>query len=112
MPARGRRPARKQHDDYAEMTGILPGYIKPADVAWFSDHHHNAAGENVPYAYSYLFSYALDLPPGAKSITLPKNSNVRIFAVSVANTNPDLTPVQPLYDTLHRSEPTTIAAAH
>lgn len=112
MPARGRRPARKQHDDYAEMTGILPGYIKPADVAWFSDHHRNAAGENVPYAYSYLFSYALDLPPGAKTITLPKNTNVRIFAVSVANTNPDLTPVQPLYDTLHRSEPTTIAAAH
>jgi alpha-mannosidase len=106
MPARGRRPAGKRHDDYAEMTGILPGYIKPADVAWFSDHHHNAAGENVPYAYSYIFSYALDLPPGAKTITLPKNTNVRIFAVSVANTNPELTPVQPLYDTLHRSEPT------
>jgi alpha-mannosidase len=94
------------------MTGILPGYVKRADVAWFSDHHHDAAGENVPYGYSYLFSYAIDLPTGAKTMTLPKNSNVRIFAVSLANTNPELTPVQPLYDTLHRSEPTTVAAAY
>ncbi len=109
-PARGRRPARKEHDDYAEMTGITPGYIKRADVAWYSDHHHNGAGENVPYAYSYLFSYAIDLPAGAKTITLPKNSNVRIFAVSVSKRNPDVTPVQPLYDTLHHSEPATMAA--
>ena len=42
------------HDDYGEMTGIKPGYIKRADLAWYCSHHHNAAGENVPYRYSYL----------------------------------------------------------
>lgn len=108
-PATPRRPARTQRDEYAEMTGIKPGYIKRADLAWYCSHHHNAAGEDVPYGYSYLFAYAIDLPPGAQSITLPKDDKIRIFAISVADENPQVRPVQPLYDTLGRSEPTTEA---
>jgi alpha-mannosidase len=38
-------------------------------------------------------------------MTLPKNDKIRILAVSVAQENPDLEAVQPLYDTLGRSEP-------
>jgi alpha-mannosidase len=79
------QPARTEHDDYAEMTGIKPGYIKRADLAWYCSHHHNAAGENVPYAYSYLFAYAMDLPPGAKTITLPGSDKIRVLAISVAD---------------------------
>jgi alpha-mannosidase len=105
VPARGGRPARTNHDDYAEMTGIRPGYIKRANLAWYCSHHHNAAGENVPYAYSYLFAYAMDLPAGAKTITLPQNEKIRVLALSVAAENPEVTPAQPLYDTLGRSEP-------
>jgi alpha-mannosidase len=104
-----RRPARTQHDEYAEMTGIKPGYIKRASLAWYCDHHHNSKGENVPYAYSYLFAYALDLPAGAKTITLPHNDKIRILAISVADEDAELKPVQPLYDTLGRSEPVTVA---
>ena len=88
------------HDNYGEMTGLKPGYIKRADLAWYCDHHHNAAGENVAYAYSYLFGYAIDLPPGAKTIKLPDNDKIRILAISVANENPGVTPAQPLYDVL------------
>jgi alpha-mannosidase len=102
VPARAGRPAETNHDDYAEMTGIQPGYIKRAGLAWYCSHHHNAAGENVPYAYSYLFAYAIDLPAGAKTITLPNNARVRIFAMSVAEENPEVKPAQPLYDTLER----------
>ena len=105
MPARGFRPARMQHDDYAEMSGIRPGYIKRANLAWYCSHHHNAAGENVPYSYSYLFAYPIDLPSGVKKISLPSNDKIRILALSVAEENPDVKPVQPLYDTLGRSEP-------
>ncbi len=104
-PARGLRPARTEHDDYAEMTGIKPGYIKRASLAWYCSHHHNAKGENVPYAYSYLFAYPIDLPTGAKTITLPRNDKIRVLAISVADESPEATPVQPLYDTLGRSEP-------
>ena len=92
------QPARTEHDDYAEMTGIKPGYIKRADLAWFCSHHHNAAGENVAYAYSYLFAYPIDLPSGAKTITLPGNDKIRVLAISVADENPEVKPAQPLYD--------------
>jgi alpha-mannosidase len=100
VPARPGRPARTKRDDYAEMTGIKPGYIKRADLAWYCSHHHNAAGENVPYAYSYLFAYPLDLPSGTKTIRLPNNDEIRILAISVAEENPEVKPVQPLYDLL------------
>jgi alpha-mannosidase len=88
------------HDDYGEMTGLKPGYIKRADLAWYCSHHHNAAGENVSYRYSYLFAYPIDLPAGAKTITLPDNDKIRILAISAANENPTVKPAQPLYDEL------------
>jgi len=88
------------HDDYGEMTGIKPGYIKRAGLAWYCSHHHNAAGENVPYSYSYLFAYPIDLPAGTKTITLPDNDRIRILAISVAEENPAVKSAQPLYDVL------------
>lgn len=88
------------HDDYGEMTGVKPGFIKRADLAWYCSHHHNAAGENVSYRYSYLFAYPIDLPAGAKSIRLPDNDKIHILAMSVANESPETKPAQPLYDVL------------
>jgi len=88
------------HDNYGEMTGLKPGYIKRADLAWYCSHHHNASGQNVAYAYSYLFGYAIDLPPAAKTIRLPNNSRIRILAISLADENPEVRPARPLYDVL------------
>jgi alpha-mannosidase len=89
-----------ENDNYGEMIGLKPGYIKRADLAWYSTHHHDAAGKNVAYSYSYLFGYGIDLPAGAKTLTLPKNADIRILAISVADENPHTHPVQPLYDVL------------
>jgi alpha-mannosidase len=105
QPARPGRPAETEHDDYAEMVGIRPGYIKRAQLAWYCSHHHDAAGKNVAYSYSYLFAYPMELPSGTRSITLPRNDKVRILAISVAQENPAVNAAQPLYDTLGRSEP-------
>jgi len=88
------------NDDYGDMIGLKPGFIKRADLAWYSDHHHNAAGKNVAYGYSYIFGYSIDLPRGAKTLTLPNNDKVRVLAISVADETPELTPAQPLYDVL------------
>ncbi len=88
------------HDNYGDMVGLRPGFIKRADLAWYVSHHHDAAGKNVDYSYSYLFAYSLDLPAGAKTLRLPKNDKIRILAVSVANEDADATPAQPLYDVL------------
>ena len=87
-------------DKYREMTGLKPGFIKRADLAWYCSHHHDAAGKNVDYAYSYLFGYVNDLPLGAKTIKLPNNGSIRILAISVANENPEVKPAHPLYDLL------------
>jgi alpha-mannosidase len=88
------------HGKYGEMTGLTPGFIKRANLAWYASHHHDAQGKNVDYAYSYLFEYAIDLPPAAKTIRLPSNENIRILAVSVADENPEVKPARPLYDEL------------
>jgi alpha-mannosidase len=87
-------------NEYAEMIGIRPGFIKRADIAWFASHRHDAGGANEPYAYSYLFAYALDLPQGAKTLTLPRNPNIRVLAATVVNQNGKAWPAQPLYDVL------------
>ena len=86
-------------EDYLNLE---PGFIKRADVAWYASHHHTAAGLNEPYQYSYLFAYGIDLPAGAKTLTLPDDSRIRILAVSAADEGAQLHPVQALYDVLGR----------
>jgi alpha-mannosidase len=54
----------------------------------------------VAYGYSYIFAYTIDLEPGAKTIQLPDNQNIRVLAISVAEENPEVKAVQPLYDVL------------
>ena len=81
---------------YASMT---PGFIKRAPIAWFASHYHDANGANLPYSYSYLFAYEMDLPAGARTLTLPDNDKIRVFAVTVAHEGAQVRPAQPLYDT-------------
>jgi alpha-mannosidase len=96
--------ARTRINPYAEMLGLRPGFIKRADLAWFASHRHNVDGSAEPYAYSYLFAYAIDVPAGARTLTLPNNDRIRILAVTVADEPWVVTPAQPLYDTLERNE--------
>ncbi len=83
-----------------EYKGLTPGFVKRAPVAWFASHHHTPDGVNEPYAYSYLFAYAIDVPANARTLTLPNNDKIRILAITVADGNPQVVPAQPLYDTL------------
>ncbi len=84
-----------------EFTGqITPGFIKRADIAWYASHRHGADGSNEAYAYSYLFAFPLDLPPGAKTLTLPNNDKIRVLAITVAKDHANAQAAQPLYDVL------------
>ncbi len=90
-----RTPTPRYPEDYA---GLEPGFTKQAALAWYSSHHHTANGLNEPYQYSYLFAYTIDLPAGARTLTLPNNDKIRIMALSVAEDSPRLSPAAPLYD--------------
>lgn len=89
---------QKHPESLPHYAGVTPGFIKRAPIAWFASHYHDANGANVPYAYSYLFAYEMDLPAGAHTLTLPDNDKIRVFAVSVAQERSRLTPAEPLYD--------------
>jgi alpha-mannosidase len=84
---------------------INPGYIKRAPLAWFASHRHLRNGSDQIYFYSYLFKYRLDLPPGAKTLTLPDNARIRLVAATATRNDNDLTEAaRPLSDEL-KSEP-------
>ncbi len=61
---------------------IAPAYVKDVPVAWVGTHRHGARGENEAYVYTHLFRLRIDLPPGAKTLTLPKDDRIRILAVT------------------------------
>jgi len=93
-------PQRMRLDEYAEMTGIQPGFLKPAPVAWYASHRHTADGANEPYSYCYLFAYAFDVPAGAKTLTLPNNDKIRILAITAVEEGPQVSAASVLFDAL------------
>jgi alpha-mannosidase len=83
------------------LAGITPGYIKRDPVAWYADHKRLADGTNDPYRFCYLFRYTIDLPPGTKTLTLPRNGTIRLLAVTVSNApSAETRPAAPLSGTL------------
>ncbi|HEY7089257.1 MAG TPA: glycoside hydrolase family 38 C-terminal domain-containing protein, partial [Tepidisphaeraceae bacterium] len=92
----------------ADMCGLVPGWVKDANVAWFCSHRHHPRNGNEFYQYCYMFSYGFDVPSGTTSLKLPDNPKVRIFAITVAKNAPAaLIASRPMYDNLadHAVEP-------
>lgn len=92
------------YDPGEATVGLVPGYIKRTPVAWFATHHNSPQGDAY-YHYSYIYQLSYDLPAGAKSLTLPNDPRVRVFAVSVASEPGATPPGAPLYDTLADHQP-------
>jgi alpha-mannosidase len=66
------------------LAGLERGYVKPATIAWYADHRRLADGQDDPYAFGYLFRYAIPVPEGAMAVTLPRDGNLRLVAATVA----------------------------
>jgi alpha-mannosidase len=91
------------------LARIDAGYIKRDPVAWYSDHYYTKGGKDALYEYCYLFKYALPVPAGAKTLTLPKNPNIRILAMTAARDPAAGTrPARPLYDDFTGRKPIVI----
>ena len=83
--------------------GVIPGYTKQDNVAFFTTHLHNRTEGNEPYIYGYIFKYAIDLPAGAEEIILPNNPKIKILAMTAAwDENDNTWPATNLFDVLKR----------
>ena len=47
LQQREQRPASPRYPE--DYVGLQPGYVKPADPAWYASHQHTADGLNQPY---------------------------------------------------------------
>lgn len=96
----------------SDIIGLTPGFVKPDEIAWYASHHH-ADDEDAIYRYSYLFRKAIELPESARTITLPDDPRIKIFAACVANVGHTATPARELFDTLadHQQQPPVIEVA-
>ncbi len=68
----------------SEPSEILPAYINLAPVAWAGTHRHTHDGKNDTYKFTYLYAQRVRLQPGAHTLVLPDNSNIKLLAASVA----------------------------
>jgi len=100
--APGAKPQPPRMRTVMEFAGLMPGFTKPAPVAWFASHRHLPDGTNDLYMYSYLFAYAIDLPAGARTLVLPKDEMIKVLAITLTDDPWAVKPVQPLFDTLER----------
>ncbi|MDP4208326.1 MAG: glycoside hydrolase family 38 C-terminal domain-containing protein [Bacteroidota bacterium] len=70
--------------DMANVTAIAEPFAKQGNIAWFASHSHDAyPSKNEAYQYTYLYKYAIAIPNGAKKLTLPQNSAIKVLAVTL-----------------------------
>ncbi len=94
------------------LVGLDPGFAKPETVAWFCSHHHSPKMDEH-YMYSYIFRGTLELPAGAKEITLPSAPSVKVFAITAVRGSHDhAMAVTPLRDMMsnHAASPVRISS--
>jgi len=101
----GQHYGRVLYFNNLKVASITNAFTKRDNIAWYASHRHTPEA-NDTYQYSYLFKYEIALPKGTRSITLPKNNKIKIFAVTVAdNKNEDVIPLQLLYDDFRNDKP-------
>jgi alpha-mannosidase len=89
---------------YNNPLGTLPN-IKRDPIAWVATHRHTPTANNA-YDFIYLFKYRIDLPAGVSNptLTLPNNSNIIIYAMTLSNnSNDDTAPATLFYDSASSS---------
>ena len=67
--------------------GHSEAFLKDATIAHIGTHRHQGDTGNLPYDFSYMYMVSLDIPAGARTVTLPENPNVAVFAMT-ASDNP------------------------
>ncbi|MDP4185270.1 MAG: glycoside hydrolase family 38 C-terminal domain-containing protein [Bacteroidota bacterium] len=94
-------------EDMSGVTSIDKPFSKQDNIAWFASHRHvDYPSANDAYQYSYIYKYEIQLPKGAKTITLPNDNKIKIFAVTLAKPQSDaVKTLQPLVDEFSGNAP-------
>ncbi len=89
------------------VLGVKEPFLKHDNIAWFASHYHfGYPSQNIPYTYSYIFKYEINLAQNTGEITLPDNDKIKIFAITAAkNTADDIQILQPLTDNFKENQP-------
>lgn len=84
--------------------GDTEGYLKPADVAYVGTHRHDLLhNRDLPYEFAYMFCISLPLGSKDRTVQLPDDPQVVIFAATVASD--DVNTLVPASDLLHDGLP-------
>jgi alpha-mannosidase len=62
--------------------------IRNASLAYVGSHRHTKDG-NEAYIFTYLYKFCIELPPKAKTLILPKDENVAVFAITLSDNYSD-----------------------
>ena len=92
---------REFNSHMTDVVKVSAPFVKKDNIAWFASHCHEPyPSKNDAYKYCYIYKYSLDLPKGGiKKLTLPQNTTIKIFAITLVKTNTgNINPVQPLSD--------------
>ena len=103
----GQHYDRQFEVDGYTVYNVKPPFVKDDNIAWFASHIHFAyPSANVPYEYSYIFKYEIDIDKDTKKIVLPDNSRIRVFAITLAKQKgDDIKMLQPLHDDFSENPP-------
>lgn len=75
------------------------GYLKNDEIGYVGTHRHSPDGD-CPYEFTYMFKYCIDIPQDTRQIILPDNSDIVIFAATLAKGMPtEVIPVSQLFRT-------------
>ena len=81
--------------------GQTNGYLKPAHIAYIGTHRHSSEGD-APYEFTYLFRIRLDLPKEVRSVVLPNDQHIVLFAATAATDTDAAIPAAPFFTTSNR----------
>ena len=76
----------KNQRDYAwinKCIGVQPGFINRDRLEWYSTHIHKY-GQDQAYQYGYMYTHTLDIPQGAKYLSLPEDPHIHIMAMTIS----------------------------
>ncbi len=66
-------------------TGNSESFLRDERIGYIGTHTHSQDEKNRPYVFSYMYLMTLDIPAGAKTVTLPDNENVMVYAMTAAS---------------------------